>query len=356
VHAAAPAAPSGDRADAAAIVLSLADAEKAFAAMAAAEGTKPAFLRHMARTALVFDDGRPVNGPAWWKDRPEGSGLLEWEPAFAEATASGDLGITTGPWDYRPRKEGAPPGNRDAASFADPVAWGEFLTVWGRARDGEWKFLLDIGISHDKPGAAAPPLKLRKPALDLLPRDKKEEVDEALASLSASDDIYLRSLLAWKKRTPADLTLADKARLLREGKQPVTGSAEVRAALQAAPAPVSCSRETLFVSERAELAFTTGVCTLPASPPPKAAKPKAAAKPAASAKPAAGAKPAASAKPAAGAKPGKSPVKPPPEQVTYVRIWRWWGWANSAAKRWELVVDLAIPRIPAPQSPPNRVD
>ena len=62
-----------------------------------------------------------------------------WEPSFAELAGSGEMGWTTGPWEFHPTPD------KPAAAF------GHFVTVWKRVADGSWRAAVDIGIVHDKP-------------------------------------------------------------------------------------------------------------------------------------------------------------------------------------------------------------
>ena len=77
--------------------------------------------------------------------------LLSWYPAVAGMARAGDLGYTTGPWEFK-----------NDIHDAKPVAWGHFLTVWKKQADGSWKFAIDLGISNPQPAQAAAPWELPK--------------------------------------------------------------------------------------------------------------------------------------------------------------------------------------------------
>jgi ketosteroid isomerase-like protein len=109
-------------------------AEQAFAADATARNTREAFLDALASDGLVFAPG-PTNGKAVWSARKEDKNRLEWAPAVAEIAGSGDLGYTSGPWRFTP--EGSD----------KPVAFGYFFTIWRKQAGGEWKVLIDHGVS-----------------------------------------------------------------------------------------------------------------------------------------------------------------------------------------------------------------
>jgi ketosteroid isomerase-like protein len=112
--------------------------EHAFAKAAATRGTRDAFIEFLADDGIVFQPG-PVNGKKFWTARERRKGLLSWEPEYADVSRAGDLGWTTGPWEFRPN------GPEDK-----PVAFGEYFTIWKRQNDGSWKAVLDRGVSTDK--------------------------------------------------------------------------------------------------------------------------------------------------------------------------------------------------------------
>jgi ketosteroid isomerase-like protein len=117
------------------------DAEHAFAQMAAEKGVGAAFLAYMTDGAVVFNPQK-VNARSHWASRKESEARLLWAPNYADISSDGTVGYTTGNWEYRPK------GKLDA-----PVAFGEFVTVWTRQSDGGYKWIIDIGVSHDKPAA-----------------------------------------------------------------------------------------------------------------------------------------------------------------------------------------------------------
>lgn len=120
------------------------ETEQAFSKRAEEKDTRDAFMSFIADDGLLF---RPnaVNGKKWMQDHPVPTSdkhpLLAWQPVFARMAASGDLGFTTGPWEFKNDK-----------SDATPAGYGHFVTVWKRQPDGSWKFAVDLGISHPESG------------------------------------------------------------------------------------------------------------------------------------------------------------------------------------------------------------
>jgi hypothetical protein len=115
---------------------SLVQAEKAFSALSVSDGMKTAFLDNLADDGIIFRPG-PINGRASWGERRSPPGTLIWEPSYVEVSALGDLGVSTGPWEYRPPTNGE-------------VAYGHFVSIWVRDEKTPWKVAVDLGIAHPR--------------------------------------------------------------------------------------------------------------------------------------------------------------------------------------------------------------
>ncbi len=140
-------APAQQRTDRLTNLHALIDAERAFARAAASKGTRDAFLEFLADDGIIFQPG-PINGKEFWRQRKPGKGLLSWQPVFADVSAAGDLGYTTGPFEFRP---GGPDDK--------PEVFGQYFTIWKKQSDGSWKAVLDRGISHPAPTTPTPGLR-----------------------------------------------------------------------------------------------------------------------------------------------------------------------------------------------------
>jgi ketosteroid isomerase-like protein len=117
----------------------LIDAEHAFTAMAKEKNTRDAFITFLSDSAITFDKAGPRMGKRHLTDQKPNESLLSWDACYTDVAASGDWGFNIGPWEYRPNK-----------TDANPVAFGHFVTVWAKEKDGKWLAFLDIGISHPK--------------------------------------------------------------------------------------------------------------------------------------------------------------------------------------------------------------
>lgn len=127
---------------------SLVQAEKNFAQMSVEKSIRDAFLANLAEEGIVFDPG-PVNGKQLYQKRPASNAQLTWQPIFADVARAGDLGYTTGPWEYKKNK-----------ADEKPVAYGQFLSVWKKQSDGTWKVVLDGGIDTPAPVNRPPPVEI----------------------------------------------------------------------------------------------------------------------------------------------------------------------------------------------------
>jgi ketosteroid isomerase-like protein len=117
----------------------LIETERTFARTALEKGTRAAFLEFMANDAVVFvPDKTPAR--AFWTARPESNSALVWAPNYGEISSNGILGYTTGNWEYRAK------GKAD-----EPSAFGNFVTVWLRQPSGEYRWVVDLGVDHEKP-------------------------------------------------------------------------------------------------------------------------------------------------------------------------------------------------------------
>ena len=120
----------------------LGDAERAFATLAGEIGARDAFIATFADDGLVFEPA-PVRVREAWPARPRTPGpgprRLLWHPELVVVAASGELGLSTGPFRVEERASGA------------VAAHGAFLSIWTRAPGDAWRVWLDMGASMPQP-------------------------------------------------------------------------------------------------------------------------------------------------------------------------------------------------------------
>jgi ketosteroid isomerase-like protein len=191
----------------------LVDTERAFARTATEKGVRDSFLAFIADDGILYRPG-PVNGKKWLTDRPARPGLLTWEPVFAEISASGDLGITTGPWEFRPN------GPEDI-----PVGFGQFASVWRKQSDGKWKFVNDIGIDHQKPITTTVPWKLPE-NFNLKKKDARIDRASGKKAIPALEEKFSKASQKKGMAYPFADYAAEDVRALRSGTFPAIGYKE----------------------------------------------------------------------------------------------------------------------------------
>ena len=276
--------------DPGAALVSLVEAERAFATLARDSGTRAAFLANMSDSGTLF---RPTAVPArpWLQGTPpaRSSALLAWEPRWAGVSRAGDLGFTTGPYEFRPR------GASDTL-----VHRGTYVTVWGRERSGRWKALVD----HGSPG---PPL------LPLSPSGRGEWTSLAeRGAAPVSDPAALRAELlqldsalgaAQDAGAPPRFLgrFDDVSRLHRAGSAPTIGAEAARLTAAENPGRWSSVPRGGGVAGSGDLGYTYGTYE---------------------------------------AQPGGGRTD---ERGNYLRVWR-----RDSAGEWRITIDLAVALPPAP--------
>jgi ketosteroid isomerase-like protein len=199
-------------------------AEHAFAQRSIDQGMKPAFLAYAAPDGVIVNRQGLVNAIETWSKRdPAPAGLLTWWPTYADVSRAGDMGWTTGPFEFR-----------EKPTQEKPDGAGHFFTVWRKQEDGSWKWVLDLGTQHPAPAVTETvltyPASLRKnvrpaapPAVDVdAARQSLADAERTLSEASAS--VGFRTALLER----ADVSL----RLYRQGTFPVVGKDSVAKAIK----------------------------------------------------------------------------------------------------------------------------
>ncbi len=119
-------------------VRSLITAEKAYAKLAGEKGFREASISVFADDAVIFAP-IAVNGKKFWREA-KSDPVISWQPAFAAISRSGEFGYTTGPWESSKSRD-----------VQKPAAFGHFVTIWQKNKEGVWKVALDVGLDHPQP-------------------------------------------------------------------------------------------------------------------------------------------------------------------------------------------------------------
>ncbi len=226
---------------------SLVEAERAFAQTCQEKGIRESFLAFLADEAMVF---RPhaVSGRKWYQERPASSGVLSWEPSFADVAASGDFGYTTGPWEYK-----------QARTDSQSVAFGHFVSVWKKQANGEWRVVIDEGIDH--PQAAARPTKVEtssKPSAAKVVDGRIEDVAAERQKLLKTDQQFSDRSAANGTVTAFGFYVASDVRLCRHGSLPFVEKEAAQAILSEKPCRLAWQPIAGDLSASGDLGYTYG--------------------------------------------------------------------------------------------------
>jgi ketosteroid isomerase-like protein len=232
---------------------SMVETERAFAKMSEEQGVRPAFMSFIADDGILF---RPtaVKGKQWMMEHPlppsEKRPLLSWQPTFADIALAGDMGYTTGPWEFK-------------ADINDtkPVAFGNFLTVWKRQPNGSWKFAIDLGISNPQPDQPVTPWQLptnyREP-----PSGRQRDVSSETNALLAREREFSGDSAARSPQKAFDAYAAEEVRVFRNKSLPFVGKANAAAAIPASSIVWTWEPAFADVSQSADLGYSYGTYQL----------------------------------------------------------------------------------------------
>lgn len=215
---------------------SLAAAESAFAAHSVRAGMRAAFMSHFADDGVFVRDGWTVSNTFLAK-QPDPPIVLDWRPVHVEVAASGDFGLSTGPWKIT-----------STAKPDTPPAYGQFVSIWKREGPGPWKVAVDLGIPHPAPVLWDSPLE----ASVTSGHPGATPLEEAEAAF-ARDALARGSARAYARFAAGDV------RLYRPGSAPALGRAEALAReVPGAPADLVWTTERSDVASSRDFGYTRG--------------------------------------------------------------------------------------------------
>jgi hypothetical protein len=225
--------------------VSLAAAESAFAAHSVREDMRAAFLANFDTDGVFVREGW-VNANAFLTPRPAPPIVLDWRPVYAEAAASGEMGLSTGPWALAARDK------PDAAA-----SFGQFVSVWRRAPGGAWKVAVDLGIAHPQAELIGAPLEVR------LSQGAPARGGE---SLEAAEQRFAEEARANGLRAAYAKYGSPRLRFYRDGAAPLVG---LQAAMASAPLATENPAWKVERSETArsnDFGYARGTYSAPSTP------------------------------------------------------------------------------------------
>jgi ketosteroid isomerase-like protein len=221
------------------------EAELEFARAAASLGTRDAFLAYVADEGVIFRP-RAVRAVEYLRSQPATHGLLAWRPALAGIARAGDLGFTTGPWDYRQETGG------------EPLAHGQYFTFWKKQADGSWKFVIDHGVRTPAPavGPGAPQRLARPPGAARPTADTSRLADRE--SLIGADRAFAALWAADGAEAALAANVSPEVRALRSGLAPLVGRSALEAEAVARPGTLRWNPLGGDLSRSGDLGYTYG--------------------------------------------------------------------------------------------------
>lgn len=220
---------------------SLVAAERAFARTSVEQGVRDAFLAFLAEDGVIFSP-LPSNGRQTWESRGPVAVTLVWEPVFAEVSAAGDLGYTTGSWESRPTDP------------QRPASYGHYVSVWQKQAGGAWRVAVDIGIAHAQPLRGPGNVDFTPGPLHAPPRRIAPPADLAALDLAWTRDARAKgSAAAFARRAAPDV------RFCRDLVAPVQGVRGGREMLLAIPGVTLWNPQAQKVARSEDLGCTYGI-------------------------------------------------------------------------------------------------
>jgi ketosteroid isomerase-like protein len=222
---------------------SLVNAEKEFAASAAKNGEKSAFLAFSSPDALVFRPN-PVTVKGHYGSSDDENKNLSWTPVYARVSKSGDWGFTSGPFVFNGFEQ----------------SYGQYLSIW-KTVNGKWQLALDIGTTHNKPLNEVK-TQFIEPSSIYKPKFNTEK------QIAAGNDIIMTTektlnatIKSYGAAAFAGFVNAD-ARLLFPGREPIIGKENIVAFYNSMVSKMNLKTTKAERAAGGDLAYTYGLATI----------------------------------------------------------------------------------------------
>ena len=229
-------------------IAEFAQAERDFAKMSVAEGTRVAFFANFTEDGISFGPQptkmRDLFGPAPPAGTPRKT-KLDWYPIWTDASRASDVAFSTGPsvtYDFASGKA---------------IRWGNFASVWRKQPNGKWKVVVDIGSQNSEPPPNAENNWRAAPAS----RYKAKNVDVTAEADKLKE--FERSFTQAGILSGYEKVLTGESRLHRQGIFPVIGAGAILGHLKkSGNESVSFEPQFAAVAGSGELAYTYGTYTI----------------------------------------------------------------------------------------------
>ena len=223
---------------------SLVNAERTFSQMAKEKNTRDAFIAFFNDEVITSAPGKgPQKGKKHLEEQAPNETWLYWYPVYSDIAASGDFGYNTGPWEFRQKR-----------TDETPVAFGEFVSIWKRNAQEEWKVAVDIGIGHAafkfKPSITITTSAVNLKSLKRRSKGGKDELFEVERKFISD--------LAQNGNTVYEKLLSDEARLYRTGMEAIVSKSKVQQILSTQKSKVTYTFVDGEAASSNDLAYVYG--------------------------------------------------------------------------------------------------
>jgi ketosteroid isomerase-like protein len=176
------------------------ESERNFARAAIERGIRESFLQFFADDSIIFAP-EPKNGKIFYTSYEDKGRKLIWQPIFATISSSGEVGVTTGPWELK-----------KSAADQTAIAFGQFVSIWRKQADNSWKVIVDVGIAHPTPTATPGEVQFSLP----YPAPNNE------SEFAKTEERFVKALQVNADAALLDFA-SDEIRILRDGNFPAVG-------------------------------------------------------------------------------------------------------------------------------------
>ncbi|SDM01376.1 nuclear transport factor 2 family protein [Pedobacter antarcticus] len=221
---------------------SLAKAGEDFAADAAKDGVKSAFISHSASNALVFRPN-PVNAKTYYSTQSNEKNLSR-NVDYARVSRSGDWGFSSGGY----TKDGA------------EKTYGQYLTIW-KAVANRWEVLMDMETTHNKPLKVAK-AEFVEPKDYFKPKYGDEKQISAGREIINTTEKTLNATLKSYGVAAFGGFLAKEARVSFPGYEPVIGKDKIVAFYNSFVDKMNLKTTVANKAPGGDLAYTYGLATI----------------------------------------------------------------------------------------------
>jgi len=226
----------------------LVDTERAFAHAATLKGVRDSFLDFFADDAIALTP-LPTSAKARLRNRPAqpfSATELKWEPRTGDIARSGELGWLTGPSSFHAPNE-------------TQLQHGNYLSVWRKEADGNWRVFIDVGVGTPHAVTFAPGFT-RFPFGDRY-TGKEGKAASAAALLTADRELNER-IASGGTAQPYRAHLAAAARLHRFGVLSIVGRRAIADWLDRHAASMSATSGAADAAEAGDIGYSYGTYAL----------------------------------------------------------------------------------------------